>query len=118
MSGGTLTTAIFQLGKNRGAAVEKCPSALFEGTAPSASLDHPKARTAPMHPRTKPEPLGSLPRPQEPRSGRPKVENSPLSTTRYYGFVFVAIEGCSFCWACKRTFGLLITQPAQARTSR
>jgi hypothetical protein len=36
----------------------------------------------------------------------------------YYGFVFVAIEGCSFCWACKRTFGLLITQPAQVTVNQ
>ena len=42
------------------------PSALSEDPAPSDSLDHPKAQAALTHPRAKPEPLGSLPWPQEP----------------------------------------------------
>jgi cullin 1 len=57
-------------------------STLFEDSAPSASLDHLNAEAAPMHPTAKPEPLGSSPWPQEPASGRPKVEVVPLSTTR------------------------------------
>ena len=35
-----------------------------------------------MQPRAQPEPLGGLPWPQEPGSGRPKVEDFSLSTTR------------------------------------
>ena len=57
-------------------------STLSDDTAPSASLDRLKARAAPTHPGAQPEPLGSLPRPQELASGRPKVEDLPLSTTR------------------------------------
>ena len=60
----------------------KVPPALPDDTAPSASLDHLRAQAAPEHPRLKPEPLGSLPRPQEPCSGRSKVEDFPLSTSR------------------------------------
>ena len=40
------------------------------------------ARAAPTHPRAQPEQLGGLPWPQELASGRPKVEDFPLSTTR------------------------------------
>ena len=58
-------------------------STLSDDTAPSASLDRLEAQAAPTHPRASPEHLGSLPWPQEPASGRPKVEDSPLSTTRY-----------------------------------
>ena len=54
--------------------------ALFEDSAPFASLDCLKARVAPAHPRAQPEPLGSLPRPQQPASGRTEDEAFPLST--------------------------------------
>ena len=60
----------------------KMASTLSDDTAPSASLDCLKARAAPTHPGAQPEPLGSLPWPQELASGRPKVEDVPLSTTR------------------------------------
>ena len=60
-------------------------STLFEGPAPSARLVAPRARAAPTHPRASPEQLGSLRWPQEPASGRPKVEDSPLPTTRSWG---------------------------------
>ena len=60
----------------------KMASTLSDDTAPSASLDHLEAQAAPTHPRAPPEPLGSLPWPQELASGRPKVEDLPLSTTR------------------------------------
>ena len=56
-------------------------STLSDDTAPSASLDHLEAQAAPTHPRAQPEPLGILPRPQELASGRPKVQDFPLSTT-------------------------------------
>ena len=59
-------------------------STLSDNTAPSASLDHLEAQAAPTQPRAQPEPLGSLPWPQELASGRPKVEEFPLSTTRYF----------------------------------
>ena len=54
--------------------------ALPEDGAPSASLDHPKAPAAPTPLTARPEQLGSLPRPQELASGRPKVEEAPLPT--------------------------------------
>ena len=50
----------------------KIPSALPDDTAPTASLGHLKAQAAPMHPRAKPEPLGSSPWPQEPRLRPPQ----------------------------------------------
>ena len=56
----------------------KMASTLSDDTAPSASLDHLEAQAAPMQPRAQPEPLGGLPWPQEPGSGRPKVEGLPL----------------------------------------
>ena len=65
----------------------KMASTLSDDTAPSASLDHLEAQVAPTQPRAQPEPLGSLPWPQEPATGRPKVEDSPLSTTRWIGTV-------------------------------
>ena len=58
------------------------PSALFDHSAPFASLDWLKARAAPTLPRAQPGPLGSLPWPQALASGRPKVEDFPLSTSR------------------------------------
>ena len=58
------------------------PPDLLDDTAPSASLDYLKAQAASTHPRAPPEHLGSPLWPQELASGRPKVENSPLSTTR------------------------------------
>ena len=60
----------------------KVPSTLFEDSASSASLDCVKARAAPTHPRAQPEQLRTLPRPQELASGRPKVDEFPLSTSR------------------------------------
>ena len=51
----------------------KVASTLPEHSAPPASPGHLKAQAAPVHPRAKPEAFGSLPRPQEPGSGRPKV---------------------------------------------
>ena len=62
----------------------KMASTLSDDTAPSASLDHLEARAAPTHPRALPEPLGGIPWPQELASGRPKVEDVPFSTTRYW----------------------------------
>ena len=64
----------------------KVASALFEDSAPSASLDCLKARAAPTHPGAPPEPLGSLRWPQQLASDRPKVEESPLSTARRRGW--------------------------------
>ena len=55
-------------------------STLSDDSAPPASLDCLKARTARTHPAAQPEPLGSLPWPQQLASGRPKVEEAPLST--------------------------------------
>ena len=60
----------------------KLASTLPEDRAPSAALDHLKPQAAPTRPRAPPQQRGSLPWPQEPASGRPKVEDSPLSTTR------------------------------------
>ena len=67
-------------------------STLSDDTAPSASLDCLKARAAPTHPGAQPEPLGSLPWPQELASGRPKVEDFPLSTTRRDGATRAAAQ--------------------------
>ena len=53
----------------------KMASTLSEDTAPSASLGDLKTQAAPVHPRAKPEPRGSSPRPQEHGSGRPKIED-------------------------------------------
>ena len=53
------------------------PSALLEDGAPLASLDRFKARAAPTTTRAQPRVLGSLRWPQQPASGRPKVEVSP-----------------------------------------
>ena len=50
----------------------KMASTLSDDTAPSASLDHLEAQAAPTQPRAQPEPLGSLPWPQELASGRLK----------------------------------------------
>ena len=47
-------------------------------TAPSASLEHLKARGSPTHPGAPMEPRGSLAWPQEPASGRPKEEDFSL----------------------------------------
>ena len=63
----------------------KTPSTLPEDPAPSASLDHLKAQAAPTQATVQPQPLGSLPWPQELASGRPKVEDLSLSTTRNAG---------------------------------
>ena len=64
----------------------KMASTLFDDTAASASLDHLEAQAASPHPRALPEHLGSSPWwPQELASGGPKVEDSPLSTTRCRG---------------------------------
>ena len=60
----------------------KAASALVEDGAPSASLDGPKARAAPTHPGAPPEQIWSSPWSQPPASGRPKVEDSSLSTSR------------------------------------
>ena len=57
-------------------------STLSDNTATSASLDHLEAQCAPTKSRAHPAPLGSLPWPQQLASGRPKVEDFPLSTTR------------------------------------
>ena len=60
----------------------KMASTLSDDPAPSASLDHLEAQAAPMQPRAQPEPLGGLPWPQEPGSGRPNDEDLAPSTTR------------------------------------
>jgi len=67
-------------------------STLSDDTAPSASLDHLEAQAAPTHPGAPPEHLGGLPWPQELASGRPKVEDFPLSTTRHAG-VSIRVDG-------------------------
>ena len=66
-------------GRRRWLEVASVPS---EHTAPPASLGHRKARAAPTHPGAPPEPLGRSPRPQEPASGRPRVEEGFFSTRR------------------------------------
>ena len=71
-------------------------STLSDDTAPSASLDCLKARAAPTHPGAQPEPLGSLPWPQELASGRPKVEDFPLPTTRHGQGVLRYASGASY----------------------
>ena len=63
----------------------KVPSTLPEDSARSASLDRLKAQAAPTHLGAPPEQRGGLPWPQHPASGRPKVEDVPLSTTRSLG---------------------------------
>jgi hypothetical protein len=70
----------------------KMASTLFEDSAPSASLDCLKARAASTHPRAQPEPLGGSPWPHELASGRPKVEDGPLPTTRQRGPIPPAFE--------------------------
>ena len=50
------------------------PSALFDGSAPPASLDDLKAQGSPTLSGGQPQPLGSLRWPQEGASGRPKDE--------------------------------------------
>ena len=47
-------------------------SAKWEDSAPSASLDHPKAQAAPTHPGAQRRQLEGLPWPQQPASGRPQ----------------------------------------------
>ena len=79
----------------------KMASTLFEDTAPSARLVPPRAQAAPTHPRAQPEPLGSLPWPQELASGRPKVEDLPLSTSRRPARAFSSPSTCSSC-GCRR----------------
>ena len=54
-----------------------------EDSAPPASRDYLKAQAAPPYLRAPPEQLGGLPSSQELASGRPNLEESPLSTTRY-----------------------------------
>ena len=60
----------------------KTASTLFDDTVPSARLVPPKALAAPVCPRARREPIGSLRWPQQLASGRPKAEELPLSTTR------------------------------------
>ena len=36
----------------------------------------------------------------------------------FYGYVYVAIEGCSFCWACKQTFQLVLGNPGQVSVNQ
>ena len=57
----------------------KTASTPSDDTAPSARPVPPGALAAPTHPRAPPEHLGSSPRPQEPASGRPKVEESAFN---------------------------------------
>ena len=63
--------------------MEKGLHAPPEDGAPSASLDHLETQAALTHPRVPPKHLGSSPWPQELASGRPRVEDFPLSTTRH-----------------------------------
>ena len=58
-------------------------STQLEDSAPPASRDYLKAQAAPPYLRAPPEQLGGLPSSQELASGRPNLEESPLSTTRY-----------------------------------
>ena len=60
----------------------KVPSDLFEDSAPSARLVPPGARAAPTQSAALPEQLESLVWHQQPALGRPKVGDSPLSTSR------------------------------------
>ena len=60
----------------------KMASTLCEDSAPPASPDCLKAQAAPTLPRAPLEHLGSSPWPQEPATGRRKVDDSPFSTTR------------------------------------
>ena len=57
----------------------KTASTLFDDTVPSARLVPPKALAAPVCPRARREPIGSLRWPQQLASGRPKAEELPLS---------------------------------------
>ena len=52
----------------------KVPSDPVEDGTPPASPDHLEARGAPTHPGAPPQQLGGVPWPQQPASGRPKVE--------------------------------------------
>ena len=58
-------------------------STLLDDSAPSASVDGLKAPLAPTHPKAQPGRLGSVPSFQELASGRPRVEDVPLATTRW-----------------------------------
>ena len=62
---------------------------MFDGTPPPAwrSQGHDArvtAQAAPTHPGAPPEQLGGSPWPQEPASGRPKAEDSPLATAKVH----------------------------------
>ncbi len=62
------------------------PSALFEGSAPSGSLNHRKARAVPAHPGAPLEQLGGSPWPEKLASARPEVGGcSPLIPPARYG---------------------------------
>ena len=55
-------------------------SALSEDSAPCARLVALRTQAALTHPGAPPEQLGGSPRPRQPASGRPKVEDAPLPT--------------------------------------
>ena len=61
------------------------PSTLSEDGAPAASLHRPEAEGSPTHPVAPPQPLGGVPWPQQPASGRPKAEDFPLSNHQAQG---------------------------------
>ena len=83
-SGQTVTWAAYSMTATGSGTLSwfKVPSTPFDDSAPSASLDCLKARAAPTYPRAQPRHLGCLPWPQVRASGRPKIEDVPLSTTR------------------------------------
>ena len=56
----------------------KMASILSDDSAPSASLDHRKARGSPARPGAPPQRLASLRRPEQRAAGRPKVEDVPF----------------------------------------
>ena len=66
------------------AGVECAPLDLLEDSnpcpTPPARLVPPGAPAAATHPRAPPQRLGSVPWPQQPASGRPRVEDAPLAT--------------------------------------
>ena len=63
--------------------VWKVLTTLFEDGAAAARLVPCRSQAAPPHPRAPPEPLGSLPWPQELASGRHKPEDVAPCTTRH-----------------------------------
>ena len=91
----------------------KVPSALFEDPAPSARLVAPRAQAASTHPRAQPEQLGGSRWPHEPVSGRPEIEDFPLSTGRHSPPAAGSPE-----WDAAQRASLVATRDARAPAAR